>query len=122
MPKDARMTSTSLDRQALLSTFVLVVDEEEESIAMVTGYSTTKDCVGIFNYTACTLKSAIGEYDVTVDRGQVTLDSPGHPIILALANNTDSYDEATDSNERTHYSTLAGIVSPSSSFHPSRNI
>ena len=36
-------------------------DEENEHINLITGFSTTKDCKGTFNYTMCTLKSAVGE-------------------------------------------------------------
>lgn len=50
-----------LNTVAFLIATALVVDGENEKINLITGYSTTKDCVGSFNYTICTLQSAVGE-------------------------------------------------------------
>lgn len=109
-PKQGQREAPALDRQALLATFSLVVDRETESIGMVTGFSRTHLCKGVFKYAACTLKPAIGEYEVTIERGRVTLDSPGEPAILALANNALVQ---TNPNSAPSNSTLAGIVSHS---------
>jgi hypothetical protein len=95
-----------LDKYAFIISTSLLVDQHER-INLVTGSSQTKGCVGMFNYTACTLESAVGEYDVTVDGDTFDLDPPGMPTIVALANNT----RVSRDNITIHYpSTLAGIV------------
>lgn len=53
-----------------MSTLSFMVDismilGEDESINLITGYGTNHNCSGVFNYTICTLKSAIGEYEVS---------------------------------------------------------
>jgi hypothetical protein len=65
-----------------------LVEDVTETLNLVTGSSMSKDCVGVFSYKVCTLASAVGEYDVTVSGDKTRLDDPGHPRILALANNT----------------------------------
>lgn len=87
----------------------LVIEDDEESINLITGYGTTHDCKGIFNYTACTFKSAIGEYNVTIGPEGLTVENPASPKIIALANNT--MPNHTWSHARTGYpSTLGGIA------------
>ncbi len=51
----------------------LILDQDGlEKINLVTGHNENTDCKGIFNLTACTLESAVGEYDVTITNGTVT--------------------------------------------------
>lgn len=76
-----------LNRQAFMVQPSLV-EGVNETINIVTGFTTNSGCVGHLNYTACTLQSAIGEYDISINDDKVTLDAAGHPKILALANNT----------------------------------
>lgn len=86
-----------------------LVLNEKESINLVTGYSQTTgdDCVGTFRMKTCSLHSAIGEYDVTVDHDIVTLASEP-PRIVAISNNTEVNHSVTDG---WHPSTLSGVVS-----------
>ena len=105
-------SSPSLAQQAYLNTVTLVVDRENESINLVTGYATLDDeCSGPLNYTACTLESAVGKYDITIEDNLATLDaeSVSNPYILAMPNNPAVTHRRTW--EGTHPSTLAGIVS-----------
>lgn len=76
-----------LDRQAFMIASSLV-EGANETFNLVTGFTTKNACVSDLNYTTCTLQSAVGEYDVTIKNGKVTLDSPAHPTIIDLANNT----------------------------------
>lgn len=50
-----------LDRVAFLIATTLVIEGGYEKINLITGYSNTRDCLGSFNYTICTLQSAVGE-------------------------------------------------------------
>lgn len=50
-----------LDRLGFLSYANLLVDDGQERINLISGYSQTDDCVGELKYTAYTLDSAIGE-------------------------------------------------------------
>ena len=97
-----------LDRQAFLIASSLVEDGSKEKLNLVTGYTTENDCVGNLNYTVCTLESAIAEYDVSIDDGKMTLDSPGTPTILALANNTGIDHKTHDGGY--HHSTMSIIA------------
>ena len=65
-----------------------LIPEGKESMAIVTAFSQSTDCAGILSVTACEFVSAIGDYNVTIENNEATLDSPGHPTIVALANNT----------------------------------
>jgi hypothetical protein len=82
----------------------LLVDGASEKINIITGYSTTQNCSGIFDYTAYTLEAAIGEYEFTVTNGSVSPLALDTPRIVAISNNT-----GVDENHFNH-STLAGIV------------
>ena len=78
-----------LEQEAFFVSILLVIDEDgSESINLVTAYAEVKDCVGVLNMTACTLKSAVAEYDVTVNDGNVALENAADPRVLSLANNT----------------------------------
>ena len=46
-----------LSRQAFIIDISLVVDEMKEKINVITGYANTPECVGVLNYTACTLEA-----------------------------------------------------------------
>lgn len=87
----------------------MVIDKAQEEINMVIGFAQTKDCVGTINFTVCTLKSAIGEYDITISDDTIKLDAPASPKILSIATNADVL-EATYSDGN-HLSTLGGVVS-----------
>ena len=82
--------------------------DEKEHINLITGYGSSHNCTGTFNYTICTLDAAIGEYNVTVTENKVTLDS-GLPRIVAIANNT-RVNRKWDKAENWYPSTVAGIV------------
>jgi hypothetical protein len=85
-----------------------LVEEVNETLTLVTGFTTKNACVGHFNYTVCTLQSAVGEYNVSINNDKVTLDSPGHPVIVALANNTKADHEASKAGYLR--STLASVA------------
>ncbi len=88
----------------LISGGILLGDYEK--INLVTGYSAVSDCEGNFTYTACTLVSAIGEYDVILDNEEYVHIS-GPPKIRQISNNTAITDRSPTGF---HYSTLGGIV------------
>ena len=77
-----------LESQDFMISIGLIEQEEQEGIWLVTGYFNGTDCIGIMHQTACTLRSGIGEYAVTIRDGVVSFDDPGHPQIVAFANNT----------------------------------
>ena len=85
-----------------------------EKINVITGYSTTTHCAGILNLTACTLESAIGEYQVSVSENKTTLIDPSGPRIVAIANNTAVSHRITKQSYGVHKSTLAASVSMAS--------
>ena len=92
---------------AFLIDISLLLDGMEQ-VNLITGYSDTQDCIGTFNYTICSLSSAIGEYNVLIHENKVKF-QPKPPRIIALANNTGvSYD--WQEKYQGHPSTLAGIV------------
>jgi hypothetical protein len=80
--------------------------EEREKANLVTAFAKTEDCAGILYMTMCTLESAIGEYDVTVNNGLITL---REPRIIAVANNT-KVDHTWNNITSSYPSTLGGIV------------
>lgn len=78
----------SLDEYAFMAGLSLIEEQgQPEGLDLVTGYTTAQHCEGTFYWSACTLLSAIGEYDVRIDNNVVTLES-SEPTIIALANNT----------------------------------
>lgn len=100
---------------APLSTLGFLIDtalvlEEQESMNLVTGYArvTGNDCVGTFYMTTCSLRSAIGIYNVTIDHDTVTLASEP-PEIVAIANNA-NVDHTVSNVTHLHPSTLSGLV------------
>lgn len=88
----------------------MVIENDREWLNVVTGYSTSEDCKGVLNYTACTMESAIGEYDVTITGDRLILENPESPTIIAIANNTRS-NTTWDDEQAGYPSTLAGIES-----------
>ena len=90
---------------------LLVDDGDNEEINMITPYSQTNECVGTFNYTSCTLVSAVGEYDVTVQNDGISFNS-NLPTIVSVANNAVVNHTITSGigNSTYHRSTLAAIV------------
>jgi hypothetical protein len=97
-----------LSRTLFLSYLGLLIDDEsnEESLNLVVGSACDNDsCNGNLNLTACTLKSAIGSYEVLIEGGAISLPSPGTAEILDLANNT-AVKERDPSGQP---STLAGV-------------
>lgn len=107
--RDGTMTAPPLYQEMFFISTTLVV-EDYEKINLVTGYTPMVDCKGTLNYTICTLESAVGEYDVSLDKDAATLDeeSISNPRILALSKNV-VVDNQIDSLGL-HGSTLAGIV------------
>ena len=97
-----------LDRYSFMSDEALIVDNQQESINLITAYAQVRNCTGTLNYTVCTLKPARGEYDVIVKDDTVTISPPGIPHIVALANNAPI--RPWSDTEKWHPSTLAGIV------------
>jgi hypothetical protein len=78
----------SLNQNAFLVAVGLSVqDEERESINLVSGFADVEDCEGTLHWSACTLQSAIGEYEVRIENNAVSLESLA-PRIVAIANNT----------------------------------
>ena len=88
----------------------MAITDDEEWLNVVTGFGTSEDCKGILNYTICTLKSAIGEYNVSINKDELTVQNPESPTIIALANNTaPNYTWVQELDGRP--STLSGIAS-----------
>lgn len=101
-----------LNRQAFMISSRLIPGEEFETIRLVTGYSTSQSCAGDFSYTVSDLRSAIGEYAMSVRNdigGIVDTDAAAHPKIFSLANNTRAV-ASTDQEEVIQQSTLGSIV------------
>ena len=107
-----KFIAPSLNEDGIITALGLEAAEIEKAY-LFTGFFDGSDCVGTFNYTACTLQSAIGEYDVTIDRGVLSLVNAAYPTIVALANNTqvDRHSWKNKNGARGHPSTLAGILS-----------
>ena len=84
---------------------------EHETLTLITIYSNVESntCVGEMYMDICTLASAIGEYEVTINNGVVLLND-GLPRIVALANNT-QVDHGFNQNQAYHPSTLGGMWS-----------
>lgn len=99
----------ALNRQAFMISARLTQDESEV-IRLVTGYSTSESCSGDFRYTVSTLKSAIGEYDMTIENNNAGITNSvaaAHPRIVSIANNTVASSSLAQEVSNT---TLAGIV------------
>jgi hypothetical protein len=98
------------EQQLFLVSTGLVLDEDEK-MWLVTGHYDGEECVGTLHRTACTMVSAVGEYDITIRANVATVDNPGNPTIVSMANNT-----ATDHGSGeggfpgAHPSLFAGIV------------
>jgi hypothetical protein len=99
------------EQQLFLVSTGLVLDEDEK-MWLVTGHYDGEECVGTLHRTACTMVSAIGEYGITIRANVATVDNPGDPTIVSMANNT-----ATDHGSGeggfpgAHPSLFAGIAS-----------
>ncbi|KAK3050521.1 hypothetical protein LTR09_008160 [Extremus antarcticus] len=94
----------------LIVTTLVPETDEQEWINLVTGHSTTENCEGTLRYTACSLRPAIGEYNVSIVGNSTTIGNPGSPTIITLANNSRT-NETFDPTTSSHRSTLGGIVS-----------
>ena len=106
---DNQLSAPVMESFASFTTLAMAIEDGKEWIDLVTGYATTENCKGMLNFTACTLKSAIGEYEVHLEKNRLTV-SHEEPTIIALANNTAP--NHTWSDKLGGYpSTLSGIVS-----------
>jgi hypothetical protein len=83
--------------------------EDQEKINLLTGYSQSEHCAGTLYYTACTLVSAVGEYNITIENGLTTIDNPGDPRIIAISNNA-HVNHSADPRVAPIPSTLGGIL------------
>jgi hypothetical protein len=98
--------------QQIFSVSVGLMLNEQEQIYLVTQHYRSyegEDCVGTLLRNACTLESAIGEYEIPISDDKATINDPGQPKIIALANNTRT-NYSFDAHLGGHPSTLAGIV------------
>ena len=108
---DYTVSAPPLDTFGFLVDVSLILDDQE-SLNLITGYSRSEDCKGTFEYTICTLQSAVGEYEVLIDHDTVTL-APTDPTIISLANNTLVNRTTISSTHKygdKHPSTLSGVV------------
>lgn len=100
--------------KGFLIKFNLNIKDGIEKMDVVTGYADVEEsCAGVLNLTACTFRSAIGEYSVTIENETIIWDeTTGSPAMVALANNTQLYhsDSPNSSHTLWHPSTLAGVV------------
>ncbi|KAK5174616.1 Serine carboxypeptidase 3 [Saxophila tyrrhenica] len=97
-----------LNQQAFVTAAALdPTGQSHETINLLAGYSTTTDCAGTYHYTACTLQSAIGEYNITVAGNLSSIETLGTPRIVALANDTRTNGIVEGGG---HASTLAGVM------------
>jgi hypothetical protein len=97
-----------LENMAFSVSVNLMIDDSREKIDLVTGFSSSKSCVGTYTYMACTLEAAVGEYDVIITGNSTELKS-ATPRILAIANNT-QVNTTWDREAGGFDSTLAGLV------------
>lgn len=70
------------------------------------------DCNGDLEVEICSLVSAIGEYNITIEDDKMTVDSAAHPRIIGIANNT-AVSQKVAAPGGLYLSTLAGIVDAS---------
>ena len=80
-----------LSHTAFMIDVSLMMEHGTEKINLITGSAFSHDCMGVFNCTACTLESAIGEYEVTIEDDTISFDTIEAPTIVALANNSKSF-------------------------------
>lgn len=106
-----RAIAAPLDQETFLITISLSVAGGVEKVNLVTIHSTSTDCVGFLSVTACTLESAIGEYDISIADNITTAVNLSKPRILAIANNTAVVPHQAGQEYGRHKSTLAGAVS-----------
>jgi hypothetical protein len=83
--------------------------DEYERLSIQIGYSSIEDCVGTLNFTVCTLESALGEYNITIENDKIALDNPANPRIVKVANNT-RVNRTPGAAEGGFPSTLAGVA------------
>lgn len=98
--------SLDMEHMSFLTTTSLLVGDRER-VNLVTGHAQVRDCAAQFKYQACTLESAVGEYDISIQDDVVAIDPV--PSIVALANNT-VVNNTVQGRAGNHPSTLAGIV------------
>ena len=102
-----------LDTVGFLIDIALALDGSE-TVNVVTGYTEIDSCKGILNLTACTLESAVGEYNVLITENAVSILPPGIPTIKTLSSNT-RVNHNWSKVDYGYPSTLAGIVAVASS-------
>ena len=79
-----------------------------EKINALTAYTPTSDCADGIEYTVCSLESAVGEYNITIENDRLSLDSAAYPRIIDIANNTAV--NRTPGSDGFRLSTLAGVA------------
>ncbi len=108
---DKGIQGPPLDVDAFIITATLLLLPSGEAVDLITGYSTfDKDCKGVLNLTSCTLRSAIGEYEVEVYKENMLMDTLSSPTLVAFANNTEVEYTVTP-YDGGKPSTLAGPIS-----------
>ena len=118
---DGFSTSSANDEQLVFVNSFKVQNGSTESLTYdttISDESVARTCKGHVNATRCWLVSAIGEYNVEVLNGVVTLTEPhSYPRIIARANNTALTSKKIDDNHLKSTliydsvnSTLAGIA------------
>ena len=86
----------------------LDVSGVREKINAILAYAPSTDCIGNITYIVCSLESAVGEYNITVEDNQITIDSAANPRIVGIANN--SLVSRTPGSNGYQASTLAAVV------------
>lgn len=90
----------------------ILLEDDKEKINLITAYADVHDCAGTLNLTACTMASAVGEYDILVHNNTISFDAIGRPKILHLADNVRiNHHSDKSSGYAKHNSTLAGVMS-----------
>lgn len=97
-----------LGHESFIVATALDVSGDYEKINSINAYAPSTNCTGSITYDICSLESAVGEYNVTINDNKVIIDTAASPKILRIANNT-LVDRTPEANGY-HVSTLAGVV------------
>lgn len=82
------MHAPPLSHESFIIATALDVSEDRERINSITAYASSTDCTGYIDYEICSLESAVGEYSITIENDQISIDSAAYPRIIGIANNT----------------------------------
>lgn len=97
-----------LSHESFIIATAIDVSGERETINALTAYAPSQDCIGYIELTVCSLESAVGEYNITIENNEITIENAASPRIIGIANNTAVNHNAQPNGYR--LSTLSGVV------------